>query len=68
MAADVTEKKADDGELLKENIAQAETNIGKKVKIAVADAGYYETKALLELSEEKRLCLVPKPVRLISDK
>ena len=59
VAADVTEKAADDGELLKASIEQTEKNTGKKVKTIVADAGYYETETLRQLSKKYK-CLVPK--------
>jgi len=62
VAADVTSKNVDGGDLLKENLNQAKKNIGRwgKIKTIVADAGYYETEAVKQLSKEGYKCLVPK--------
>ena len=61
VAADVTSKGVDGGDLLEGNLRQAEENIGNgKIETIVADAGYYETAAIRKLSKNGYKCLVPK--------
>jgi transposase len=61
LAADVTSKSVDGGDILEENLRQTEKNLEKrKIETIVADAGYYETESLRKLSNEGYKCLVPK--------
>lgn len=59
-SADVSNRCIDGGELLEENLKQAEKNLDKKIETIVADAGYYETEAIRRLSNNGYRCLVPK--------
>ena len=59
LAADLVDKQYDGGELLKENLKQAEENCGTKIGTIVADTGYYETNAIKEITENGHKCLVP---------
>jgi transposase len=60
LAADMVDKPTDDGKMLKENLRQAEENIGKKIETIVADKGYYETNAVKEIIEGGHKCVVAK--------
>lgn len=68
LEADVETKGFESGEMLKERIIGAENNTGKKVKKIVADGGYFETKAVKEITESGKSCIVPKQPKQEKDK
>ncbi len=55
VGAEVVDKPADDGELLKEGVEVVERNTGKKVGKAVGDNGYYETNTYVWGSWDKKI-------------